>query len=153
MLRACYFFLVIAGIAVAFANEVGLRGASRHQVLQIDQCAMKVPGGKATLILSALRRTNDIFGGEFQMKVKPYFFKNDNGTLAITITDASIAKAAKGSAVDITGIATTAGKNGVVRHINAVATPVDGQHGALKLWFTDEDDRKMVFETKYRFVE
>ena len=136
-----------------FADEPARLTASTRQTLAIDRSSMKVAGGKATLIIGSLRRTNDIFGGEFQMKVVPYFFKNDQGVLAITITDEMIAKASKGMAVDITGTATTkAGKNEVVRDINAVATPVDGEHGALKIWFTT-DERKMVFETKYRFVE
>jgi hypothetical protein len=139
-------------VAGAFADEAPRPTKSAHQVLAIDRSSMKIGGGKATLIIGALRRTNDIFGGEFQMKVVPYFFKNDQGTLAITITDEMIAKGSKGMTVDITGTATTKGKNDVVRDINAVATPVDGEHGALKLWFTI-DDRKMVFETKYRFVE
>jgi hypothetical protein len=72
--------------------------------------------------------------------------------LAIVITDEAIAKGATGVKVDITGTATTTGKRGVVRPINAIATPVDGEHGALKLWFT-VDQRKMVFETKYQFVK
>lgn len=143
------FWLVVSGTA----DDAPRRAASAHEVLAIDRSSMKIPGGKATLIIGSLRRTNDIFGGEFQMKVVPYFFKNDQGTLAITITDEMIAKGSKGMTVDITGTATTkAGKNDVVRDIKAVAMPVDGEHGALKLWFTI-DERKMVFETKYRFVE
>ena len=140
-------------VASAFADEAGGPALSAHQVLAIDRSSMKIAGGKATLTIGSLRRTNDIFGGEFQMKVVPYFFKNDHGTLAITITDDMIAKASKGMTVDINGTATTkSGKSDVVRKISAVATPVDGEHGALKLWFTI-DERKMEFETKYRFVE
>jgi hypothetical protein len=48
------------------------------------------------------------------------------------ITPECFAKASKGLAVDITGTTTTAGKNGIVRPINAVATPADSDHGALK---------------------
>jgi hypothetical protein len=140
-------------VAMGFADEAALPAAAAHQVLAIDRSSMKIPGGKATLVIGSLRRTNDVFGGVFQMKVAPYFFKNDQGTLAITITEEMIAKAIKGATVDITGTATTkTGKNEVVRDINAVATPVDGEHGALKLWFM-VDERKMVFDTKYRFVE
>jgi len=140
-------------MASHFADEVARSASSAHQVLAIDRSSMKIPGGKATLVVGSLRRTNDVFGGEFQMKVAPYFFKSDHGMLAITITDEMIAKGSKGATVDITGTATTkAGKNDVVRDINAVATPIDGEHGALKLWFTT-DERKMVFETTYRFVE
>ena len=148
-------FVVLSSWLVArcLADDAPRRAASAHQVLAIDRSSMKLPGGKATLIIGPLCRTNDVFGGVFQMKVAPYFFKNDQGTLAITITDEMIAKGSKGMTVDVTGTATSkAGKNDVVRDINAVATPVDSEHGVLKLWFT-VDERKMVFETKYRFVE
>jgi|SRR3954468_6858018 len=146
--------LACSGVfASIFANDIATKpAASAHRALKIDQCFTHVAGGKATLNLGTLCRTNDVFGGAFEMKVNPYFFKNDKGTLAIVITDESIEKASKGMPVDITGTATTAGKNGTVRPIGAVATPVDSEHGALKLWFTVED-RKMVFETKYRFIE
>ena len=73
------FWLVASGTA----DDAPRRAASAHEVLAIDRSSMKIPGGKATLIIGSLRRTNDIFGGEFQMKVVPYFFKNDQGTLAI----------------------------------------------------------------------
>jgi hypothetical protein len=147
-------FAMMLGVLVApvFGEHVAARSAPANRVLMIERSFTKVAGGKATLIIGPLRRTNDIFGGEFQMKVVPYFFKNDQGTLAIVITPECFAKASKGLTVDITGTATTAGKNGMVRKINAVATPVDNDHGALKLWFT-VDERKMVFETKYRFAE
>jgi hypothetical protein len=134
------------------ADEVGTGPAPRDRVLMIDKSSMKVAGGKATLIIGPLRRTNDVFGGDFQMKVVPYFFKSDKGTLAIVITPECFAKASKGLKVDIAGTATTAGKNGIVRPISALATPVDDDHGALKLWF-QVDDRKMEFETSYRFVD
>jgi hypothetical protein len=138
----------------AFGTDVfGGNVAPADRSLMIEQSSTKVAGGKATLIIGPLRRTNDIFGGAFEMKVVPYFFKNDKGTLAIEITAESFAKASKGLTVDITGTATTKGKNGViVRKINAVATPADDYHGALKLWF-DIDDRKMIFNTHYRLVE
>jgi hypothetical protein len=138
----------------AFVPAVfGQTVAPADRLLMIEQSSMKVAGGKATLTIGPLRRTNDIFGGVFEMKVVPYFFKNDKGTLAIEITAQSFAKASKGSTVDITGTATSPGKNGViVRKIDALATPADDYHGALKLWF-DIDDRKMIFNTHYRFVE
>jgi hypothetical protein len=147
-------FAVVLGAVVAgvLAEDVAARSAPADRVLMIERSFTKVPGGKATLIIGPLRRTNDIFGGQFEMKVVPYFFKNDKGTLSIVITPECFEKASKGLTVDITGTATTAGKNGIVRPINAVATPMDNDHGALKLWFV-VDDRKMVFETKYRFAD
>ena len=141
-------------VASGFAGETAtnaLVALGTKRVLKIEPCVMKVAGGKATLTIGWLRRTNDVCRGDFRMKVVPYFFKNEKGTLAISVTDEMIAKAAQGQTVDITGTATGDGKHAVVRDITAVATPVDAEHGALKLWFM-VDERKMVFETEYRFV-
>jgi hypothetical protein len=87
------------------------------------------------------------------MKVAPYFFKNDKGKLAIVVSDEAIAKVSAGTVVDLIGTATTkAGQNFVVRQINAEATPLDALHGMLKVWLT-VDERKLVFQTRYSFVE
>jgi hypothetical protein len=149
MQQAVFLFAVICLGLPNFAGGT----PTTNRVLRVDQSSMNVAGGKATLKIGALRRTNEVFGGPFEMKVTPYFFKNDKGMLAIVIPDDTIAKASQGQKVDIKGTATSADPKGgvVVRHIEAVATPVDPEHGRLKLWFQLED-RKMVFETKYRFV-
>ena len=139
-------------LAADFAGVGAADPVSTNRALTIDQSFMKVAGGKATLTIGLLRRTNDIYGGDFQMKVSPWFFKSEKGTLAIVVTDESIAKAARGLTVEITGTATADGKKKVVRQIEAVATPVDENHGTLKLWFM-VDERKMVFATAYRFVD
>ena len=151
--------LAITAIAWGFLTAGALAGDNApqtslaHQVLKVDRCFTRVAGAKATLTISPLRRIKDIFEGDFDMKVAPYFFKNDKGKLAITVSDETIAKVSAGSPVDITGTATTkAGSGSVVRQINAEATPVDAQHGLLKVWLT-VDERKLVFLTKYWFVE
>jgi hypothetical protein len=150
-MRVIFLAMTLGILAIGIAgDEAAARSAPRDRLLMIEKSSMKIAGGKATLIIGPLRRTNDVFGGTFEMKIVPYFFKNDKGTLAITITPECFAKASKGLNVDITGTATTAGKNGAIRPINAIATPVDDDHGALKLWF-EVDDRKMEFETSYRF--
>lgn len=125
-----------------------------HQVLKVDRCFTRVAGGKATLTVRSLRRTNDVFQGEFNMKVAPYFFKSDKGKLMVVVPNGAIAKAAPGSQVDFTGTATTKGERDslVVRQIKGVATPEDSEHGALKVWLT-VDEQKLIFETKYQFVE
>ena len=51
----------------------------------------------------------------------------------------------------ITGTATTSGKGGSSRPIEATATPADINHGNLKLWFM-AGDRKMIFEPAYHFA-
>jgi hypothetical protein len=122
-----------------------------NRILVIDRSATEVSGGKATLIIGPLERTGDIYAGDYQMKVSPYFFKGEKGRLAIVVSDESMAKAAKGMVTEITGTATTNGRAGETRCIDATATPADKNHGALKLWFI-AGERKIVFNTSYRFV-
>jgi hypothetical protein len=99
-----------------------------------------------------LKRTNDTFAGEFKMKVAPYFFKSDKGRLEVVVPDEAIAKVSAGKPADFAGCATTMdGKKAVVRQFSALATPVSAEEGELKVWLT-VDERKLVFQTKYRFV-
>src|SRR5829696_6978202 len=105
------------------AGDNALQGGLGHQVLKVDRCYTEVAGGKATLTVSSLRRTNDVFEGEFKMKVTPYFFKNDKGKLAVVVPNGAIAKAPPGTSVDFTGTAISGGKKTVVRQIEGVATP------------------------------
>jgi hypothetical protein len=153
-MRRAFLLMVWTGlVANAWAGNVPPQEGLAHRILKVERCWTRVAGGKATLTVGSLRRTKDAFEGDFDMKVAPYFFKNDKGKLAIRISKEAIARASAGSPIDLTGFATTmAGKNTVVRPFNALATPVDAEHGALKVWLT-VDERKLVFETKYRFVE
>ena len=153
-MRRTILWIVLSGItATAFGGDAGSEGTLAHRILKVDRCWTKVAGGKATLTVSPLRRIKDIFEGEFDMKVAPYFFKNDKGKLAITVSDELLAKVSAGAPVNVTGTAITkAGKDFVVRQINAEATPMDALHGMLKVWLT-VDDRELAFQTMYRFVE
>jgi hypothetical protein len=86
------------------------------------------------------------------MKVSPYFFKGEKGRLAIVVSGESLARVTQGLKAVISGTATTNGKEGETRRIDATATPSDNNRGALKLWFI-AGDRKMVFNTSYHFAE
>ena len=112
---------------------------------------MAVDAGNATLIIGALQRTNGVYAGDYKLTVLPWFLKNEKGRLAIVVSDASLAEASQGKVVAITGTATTSGKDGKCRPIAAIATPVNMDHGTLKLWFT-AGSRKMIFTPAYHFA-
>jgi hypothetical protein len=124
-------------------------GAGR--ILLIDKSSMPVAAGQATLTIGALQRVGGVYVGEYKLNVSPYFFKNEKGALAITVSDQSMAEIAQGKVTAIVGTATTSGRNGVSRHVDATATPTDTNHGTLKLWFA-AGDRKMIFEPNYHFA-
>jgi hypothetical protein len=144
---ACFGFLTSAPAAPTSTHTL-----STNRILTIDRCTANIAGGKATLTVGPLRPTGDTYSGDYSMKVSPYFFKNEKGRLAILIPSESIEKASKGVPVNVTGKATENGKKGKVLKINATATPTDSHQGELKLWFI-VDEKKMVFQTRYRFVE
>jgi hypothetical protein len=113
---------------------------------------MPIAEGKATLIIGALQRANGVYTGGYKIKIFPYFLKNEKGTLAIVVSDESLAKLNRGELAAITGTATTSGEGGSSRHIDATATPININHGTLKLWFM-AGNRKMIFEPAYHFAE
>ena len=125
---------------------------STNRILMIDSSSMPIAKGKATLIIGALQRANGVYSGDYKIKVSPYFFKHEKGRLAIVVSDESLAGLNRGKVTAIMGTATTSGKAGKSRHIDATATPADINRGTLKLWFMAED-REMVFEPAYHFAE
>jgi hypothetical protein len=144
--------LLAAGWAGAAAAQGSTHSGAFNRILLIDPSSMPVALGKATLTIGELQRTNGVYSGDYKIKVTPYFFKGEKGRLAIVVSDESLARITQGNAEAVTGTATTNGKGGKCRHIDATATPVDINHGTLKLWFV-AGNRKMVFEPAYRFAE
>jgi hypothetical protein len=134
----------------AAAASTNFAPASR--ILMIDPSSMSVGGGKATLIIGALHRADGVYSGDYQIKVFPYVFENEKGRLAIVVSDESLAGISQGKVVAIIGTATTSGKGGRSRHVDATATPVDINRGTLNLWFMAEN-RKMIFKPAYHLSE
>ena len=143
--------LVVGCFSSAPAAPVSTNTTAFGRVLLIDSSSMPVGGGKATLIIGPLQRTNGVFTGDYKLNIFPYFLRTEKGRLAIVVSDESLAEAGQGKVVAVTGTATTNGKNGRCRPIAAIATPVDRDHGMLKLWFT-AGSRKMIFEPAYHFA-
>jgi hypothetical protein len=123
-----------------------------NRVLIIDPSSMPVAAGKATLTIGVLQRADGGYTGGYRINVSPYFHKNERGNLNIIVSDDSRLKISQGKTAAITGTATTSGKGGATRHIDATATPASNDRGTLKLWFMS-GDRKMIFEPAYHFAE
>ena len=125
---------------------------SADHVLLIDPSSMPVAAGKATLTIGVLERVRGVYVGDYWINVSPYSFKNEKGRLAIVVPDAALATVRAGKTATIVGTATSSGKGGETRHIDATATPVNIDCGKLKLWFMS-GDRKMTFEPAYRIAK
>jgi hypothetical protein len=142
--------LLAGGWCDTHAAPGGTNSASVNRILIVDPSSMPLAAGDVTLTIGTLQRADGVYSGEYRIKVFPYFFKNEKGRLAIVVSDESMAKINQGKVATIIGTATTSGKGGMCRHIDATATPSNIDCGTIKLWFTS-GDRKMIFEPAYHF--
>ncbi|HVU08985.1 MAG TPA: hypothetical protein VHG89_10620 [Verrucomicrobiae bacterium] len=144
--------LIVAGWNDAHAAPPVTNSASTNRILMIDSSSMPLTFGKATLTIGILQRTNGVYSGNYKFKVFPYFLKNENGWMAIVVSDESLAEFNRGKVVTIIGTATTNGKGGKIRRVNVVVTPTNINSGKLKIRFM-AGDREMLFEPIYHFAE
>jgi hypothetical protein len=143
--------LLAAGWSPAFAGPVSTNPATADRVLLIDRSYMRVTAGKATLTVGPLQRTNGVYTGDYKFTVFPWIQNNENGRLAIFVSDESIAEANLGKVVTNSGMAIPSGNDVTCRPIVAIATPIDKDHGTLKLTFM-AGRWKMIFTPAYHFA-
>jgi hypothetical protein len=144
--------LLVGGCCGAQAAPGPTNSASTNRVLLIDPSSMPVASGKATLTIGPLQRTNGVYSGEYKIKVSPYFWKNKKGTLDIVVSDEALASLNQGKVTTVTGTATTSGKGGICRRVEATAAPASVDCGTITLWFTS-GGKKMIFGPAYHFSD
>jgi len=155
------FALLLSKIQSPATNSIRIHGRATStnpipadRILMIDSSSMSVDAGEATLTIGPLQRTNGVYSGDYEITVFPYFFKNEQGTLSVVVPDDSLATVIQGKVTAIAGTSTTTtgARAGHSRHIDAIVTPADANHGALKLWFM-AGTREMIFNPSYHFAE
>ena len=134
------------------AAPVAAGAAAENRILVIAPSSMPLPAGEATLTVGALGRTNGTYTGDYKVKVFPYFYKSEKGRLAMVVSDAALADIRAGKVTASTGTATTNGKRGRCRHIDAIVTPSGRDQGMLKVSFL-AGGREMTFAPAYHLVK
>ena len=118
--------------------------------LFIDPSSTSVPlRGKASLIVSPLAHRDGNYVGDYQLKVRPYFFKSEKGSLLLAASDDAVRKLQTGTAINFTGKAVTH-KDGRTHIVLGRATPSSGSRGGVTFSIIT-DDAKIVFNTSYHF--
>ncbi len=143
--------LLAASWTRALAQPISTNPAPTERILLIDHSSMGVTAGKATLTIGPLERTNGVYTGEYKFSVFPWVQNNEKGKLAIHVSDESLAAASQGKVVTNNGTATTPDHGGACRSVVAIATPIDKDHGTLKLFFT-AGTHEMIFTPAYHFA-
>jgi hypothetical protein len=117
--------------------------------LFIDPSSTSVALRKASLIVSPLTHRDGDYAGDYQLKVRPYFFKSEKGTLLLAASNDSLRKLRAGTAIDFTGKAVTR-KDGKIHVVLGKATPSSGDRGNVTFSIITENG-KMIFNTSYNF--
>ena len=117
--------------------------------LVIGPSSTSVALGKASLIVSPLTHRDGSYVGDYQLKVKPYFFKSEKGSLVLAASDDAVGKLQSGTALNFTGQAVTQ-KDGRTHTVLGRATPSSRDHGSVTFSIVT-DDAKIVFNTSYHF--
>lgn len=117
--------------------------------LLIDPSSTSLLLGKASLIVSPLTHLNGNYVGDYQLKVTPFLFKSEKGTLLLAASDDAVRKLQAGTAIDFTGKAVT-DKDGKIHVVLGSATPSSRDRGSVTFSIIT-DNGKMVFNTFYHF--
>ena len=95
---------------------------------------------KASLIVSPLTHRDGNYLGEYQLKVRPYFFKSEKGSLLLAASDDAVRKLQAGTAINFTGQAVTH-KDGRTHIVLGRATPSSGDRGSVTFSIITDDGK------------
>jgi len=149
---AVFAFLILAGTDRSNAGTANLIAESSGAItrtLFIDPSSASVALGKVNLTVSSLRHQSGNYVGEYQLRVRPYFFKSESGSLLLAASDDSVRKLQAGTAIAFTGKAVTF-KDGKIHTVIGKATPSAGDHGNVRFSIITANGT-MVFNTSYHF--
>jgi len=135
--------------AQACATPLANKPGSIHRVMIVDPSSTRVSLGKVSLIVSPLTHNGKVYIGEYQIKVMPYFLKNEKGTLELEASDDSMREFMGGSPIKFIGKATNS-KKSKPKIIIGKATPSTNDRGTVTFSIVT-DNGLMVFNTSYHF--
>ena len=148
-----FVFLILGATSVIHAERPNSTAGTSNAVtrkLFIDPSSASIAlRGKASLIVSLLTHRDGNYVGDYQLKVRPYFFKSEKGTLLLTASDDSVRKLQAGTPINFTGKAVTR-KDGKTHIVLGKATPPSGDRGSVTFSIIT-DNAKIVFNTSYHF--
>lgn len=142
-------FSALLFVGLAFTSTIFAQDDAPKMI--VAPSATKVYLANANLIVSTLQHEEQAYQGSYQLKVTPFGFKSEKGTLFLNATDETVRKMSIGESVEFTGKATN-DKDGLVKVVKGKTTPKDNEHGAVSFSVQTENGL-MVFNTSYELVK
>ena len=147
------FFLVLfsSGLKAQNVTSVPKMGEAVERRMFVDPSSTTVSHNKVRLIVEPLTHKGKFYVGSYRLKVFPYFFKSETGTLKLDAPDEGFRKFGEGTEVKFTGKATN-NKGAKAKVITGKATPSDKDRGNL-IFSLETENGRMTFKTSYHFAE
>jgi hypothetical protein len=149
-----FVLLILADARLADAQTSVPPGNYAAQIdrrMFVDPSSTNVSLGKVSLTVNPLTHKGMYYLGGYQIKVVPYYFKNEAGTLKMEASEDSVQKLAQGIKMKFTGKATNT-KTGLQKSITGIATPSTNNRGSAVFTVITEHGL-MVFNTTYHLGE
>jgi hypothetical protein len=152
---------VVLGAAAAVAPVSGHAGtapgaestrtwrASDYARVDIAPTKTSIYIGTVSMTMPAFVRHEDRYESTYAAKVFPYFFYNEQGTLAIDLPETALRRLAAGETVEFSGRAHNTARE--ERRVEGKATPTDARSGKLKVRVFVTKRIELIFNTTYVF--
>lgn len=148
MLRPAFASLLCAlGLALAVGAAEAPLGTFDRVTIAPTNTSIYI--GTVALTMPAFDRKNGTYHSSYAAKVFPYFFSNEKGALAITLSDESLRQLERGETVEFSGRAVNT--DGEERRVEGKATPADALSGKIKVRVFVAKRLELIFNTSYRF--
>src|SRR4029077_15091162 len=82
-------------------STAGTSSAGTPKLVIGPSSASVALGAKASLIISPLTHRDGNYVGEYQLKVRPYFFKSEKGSLLLATSDDAVRKLQTGNSIQL----------------------------------------------------
>ncbi len=141
-------------LAVAGAGRADVVSAApshpRFAEATVETAKTSIYIGSVTLKMPPFKRAGDTYESTYQARVFPYFFYNESGRIAITLTDEELARISSGETVYFNGHAEDT--TGDPRRIEGRVVPDDADSGKIKVRVWVSKNIELIFNTTYRFT-
>ncbi len=154
-LRPLHLVFVLAGmLAVTAGGASADDGPSlphpRFAEATVDTVKTSIYVGSVTLRMPPFKRNGDVYESTYQARVFPYFFYNENGRIAITLSDEELERIGNGETVYFNGHAEDT--SGEPRRIEGRVVPDDDRSGKIKVRVWVSKNIELIFNSTYRFT-
>lgn len=103
--------------------------------------------GRVNLVPEPFVRHGNTLTARYEVKVTPWFFWGETGTITITVSEAELAKLARGETAEFTGEAKN--HKNKPRQVTGRAQPTDATSGKIKVRIS-ADGYTLIFNSTYQ---